>query len=344
MRLLPRPPRLHLKSTPLSRKYTTESTPFNPQSYLSSALQKFRATPPRRIPATLTPDPSVRLSQALDPTRTRSTPPPPSTLPQGHHMVYFEPLLSQEERMPDGTNVSHWPGGPFVRRMWAGGSVTFRNDHPHAEPELDGKSGMVCVERIKSEKDEDVRLQINESDPEKDKVFVDLERDYLLLDGSRKVIIEEKRKLVFMRERRKPSSTQQTTPAPVKEVIAPWKPDVRYALHPTRDLLKTFSDLTNNAHLIHLDREYAQKQEGYRDVLVQGPLTLVLMLEALSKQGIVREIEYRNLSPLFVNEKFEVCLKRKDAESGAKKEQNWIVWIEGPGGRLAVKGRGVTCV
>lgn len=113
---------------------------------------------------------------------------------------------------------------------------------------------------------------------------------------------------------------------------------------PTEQLLRTFSDLTNNAHLIHLDREYAQKEEGYKDMLVQGPLTLVLMLDALRRQGgAIKEIEYRNLSPLFSGEQLEVCLKRNDKKEGERGgEQSWTVWIEGPEGRLAVRGRAVT--
>ncbi|KAK4169266.1 hypothetical protein QBC43DRAFT_307314 [Cladorrhinum sp. PSN259] len=336
MCLLLRRRRLYLSSP--SRNYTTDTTSFNPQAYISSALHKFRSSPPRRIPATLTPDRSASLTRALHPSASHL--PRPSTLPQGHHMVYFEPLLTQKEKMSDGTDISHWPGGPFARRMWAGGSVTFDTSRQQ-QPQLDSKTEMVCVETIKSAKDDDVTIQINEFDLEKDKVFVDLERSYLV--GEQKVV-EEKRKLVFMRER-KPSL--QASPAAVKEVTAPWEPDLRYPLHPTRGLLKTFSELTNNAHLIHLDREYAQKQEGYKDVLVQGPLTLVLMLEALSKQGYVKHIEYRNLSPLFADEKLDVCLKRKGgaAENNSQEgaEESWMVWIEGPGGRLAVKGKGVTC-
>ena len=125
---------------------------------------------------------------------------------------------------------------------------------------------------------------------------------------------------------------------------APWKADYTFPLMPTEELLRTFSDLTNNAHLIHLDREYAQKEEGYKDVLVQGPLTLVLMLVALRGQGgAIKEIEYRNLSPLFSNEPLEVCLKRNAKRQGEREgEQSWAVWIEGPEGRLAVRGRAVT--
>lgn len=106
---------------------------------------------------------------------------------------------------------------------------------------------------------------------------------------------------------------------------------------PTKSLLFRFSALTFNAHSIHLDKGYTQNQEGYRNLLVHGPLTLTLLLRVLQHHlnplnlG-VGQVEYRNLAPLYVEEELTICGKPKSG-SGA-----WDVWIEGPDGGLAVRG------
>lgn len=96
-----------------------------------------------------------------------------------------------------------------------------------------------------------------------------------------------------------------------------------------------------NAHSIHLDKDYTQNQEGFRNLLVHGPLTLTLVLSVLQShlQSLnlqVRRFEYRNLAPLYVEEELTICGKPKN--DGA-----WDVWIEGPGGSLAVRGTARTC-
>lgn len=103
-------------------------------------------------------------------------------------------------------------------------------------------------------------------------------------------------------------------------------------------MLFRFSALTFNAHSIHLDRSYVHEVEGYRNLLVHGPLSLVLLLSVLrahlSKSELeITEINYRNVSPLYVDEQLTVCGKPK-GEDGS-----WEVWIENQDGGLAVRGR-----
>lgn len=118
---------------------------------------------------------------------------------------------------------------------------------------------------------------------------------------------------------------------------APSNATLRHTILPTKSLLFRFSALTFNAHLIHLDKSYTQSQEGYRNLLVHGPLTLTLLLNVLQTHlkdsGLwTSSIEYKNLAPLFVEEEMTVCGKPKN-DSGV-----WDVWIEGPDGGLAVRG------
>jgi hydroxyacyl-ACP dehydratase HTD2-like protein with hotdog domain len=90
---------------------------------------------------------------------------------------------------------------------------------------------------------------------------------------------------------------------------------------PTLTTLFRFSALTFNGHHIHLDKDYAQKVEGYPgefepyfsanimqilslERLVHGPLTALLLLESLiyHRPGAqLRNFTYRAHNPVFVN-------------------------------------------
>lgn len=112
---------------------------------------------------------------------------PSPPLPQGHHLVYFPPTHPSSALLADGTDADHWPGPPFSRRLWAGGSLSFAEGWD-ANLLLD-KRRAACVERV-----EDVRLnwaragagagvaQDHGTDaahhPVGDKVFVDVVRRY----------------------------------------------------------------------------------------------------------------------------------------------------------------------
>lgn len=93
--------------------------------------------------------------------------------------------------------------------------------------------------------------------------------------------------------------------------------------------------------MIHLDQSYTRHIEGYRNLLVHGPLTLTLILTALQSHltqwGLkIKDIEYRNLAPLYVDEELAVCGKQKVGRN--TDADTWDVWIEGPEGGLAVRG------
>lgn len=114
---------------------------------------------------------------------------PAVPLPQGHHLVYFPPTHPSSALLADGTDADHWPGPPFTRRLWAGGSLSFAQGWQDSL--LLDKRRAACVERV-----EDVRLNwaragagadVANSDaagdgdgthPVGDKVFVDVVRRY----------------------------------------------------------------------------------------------------------------------------------------------------------------------
>ncbi|AMD19239.1 HBR338Wp [Eremothecium sinecaudum] len=71
-----------------------------------------------------------------------------------------------------------------------------------------------------------------------------------------------------------------------------------------------YSGLTSNLHRIHWDKEYSMKVEGYRDILVQGPLTVHVLLRtaelALGKP--VKGIRYKNSQVLYRGSLVDICI------------------------------------
>lgn len=292
-------------------------------------------------------------------------------LPQGHHLVYFSPQIPGKQLLPDGTDPLQSPGEPFVRRMWAGGSLEF-DDDPTKQVAMASKR-VSCTESITG-------VSLKGVEPE-EKVFVTIKReiqdclefqskqphpknDHLSGVGteeSRPSALVETRNLVFMRPTTA-AAMKLDAPTPRKIVrrksfpaiphledrsfvthafTAPYEPDYSVSLIPTQSLLFRFSALTFNAHAIHLDPEYCREVEGHRNLLVHGPLSLVLMLSVLRSQmvapKILRRFDYRNLAPLYADEEMKVCVRKSRL-----KEKTYEVWIEGRDGGYAVKGTAIT--
>ncbi|KAL8771298.1 MAG: hypothetical protein Q9209_003203 [Squamulea sp. 1 TL-2023] len=260
-------------------------------------------------------------------------------MPQPYHLVYFPTPSRLSSLYPDGTDAIHAPGSPFTRRLWAGGDITF-DDH------LDFRSTRFrCKESIT-----DVDIKGNEGE---EKIFVSIRRRIGFgsndlgphRDGTSEFDdpIVENRRLVFMRDR----SNQFRIPTASQDVLKfPQMADAKHTFIPSPALLFRFSALTFNAHAIHLDRKYCQEVEGYRNLLVHGPLTLVLMLQYLIKRmrymrhvgkwkwkshdPMITFVAYRNIAPLYAEEEMTLCVRQKE-------EHLWDTWIEGPMGGLAVK-------
>ena len=78
----------------------------------------------------------------------------------------------------------------------------------------------------------------------------------------------------------------------------------RETVQPTTVMLFRFSAVTFNSHRIHYDRHYATEVERYPDLVVQGPLTAMLLAQSaaghLAKP--LRSFAYRAWSPLFVEQ------------------------------------------
>lgn len=276
-------------------------------------------------------------------------------LPFAHHVVYFPPPAPLSSLLPDGTEPLHSPGPPFHRRMWAGGSINLKT----YEDSLKTGVGAVCQERIR-----DVTIKGREGE---EKIYVTIERSIKqampsdlsenprkgkdsLIPGSDENI-NELRNLVFLRnDAFRVSVSADASHAPTKSIKPHHQPDISHTLVPTAALLFRFSALTFNAHAIHLDKGYCREAESHRNLLVHGPLSLILMIELLrghlansdlikngtnrtgkiSEKEHIQSIEYRNIAPLYAEEEMKVCARKT-------KTGEWELWIEGVDGRLAVR-------
>jgi hydroxyacyl-ACP dehydratase HTD2-like protein with hotdog domain len=98
----------------------------------------------------------------------------------GQHLIYCNAAEPSDELLPDGLDALHSPGTPYVRRLWAGGSL--RLDVPrHYSMGMVGwrfNREIVGVERIKN-----VRRRQRAGDDEK--VFVNIERRFTRATGGR---------------------------------------------------------------------------------------------------------------------------------------------------------------
>ncbi|KAM7204965.1 hypothetical protein V8F33_001206 [Rhypophila sp. PSN 637] len=290
------------------------------------------------------------------------------TLPQGHHLLYFPPT---GELMSDGAEKDLCPGPPFVRRLWLGGSLKFSH-----EILFDPARIWFCLEDVGSP-----TMSAN-SLPGKESVSVQIKRHYFAnqndsvnpRDSVKRVVsLEETRELLFLRQ---PANAPPEDQVATKSTTSPVQrlklvPDSSFEFTPDHTLLFQFSALTNNAHAIHLDADYARNVEGYKGLLVHGPLTLILMLSALQREchsdseaaqramgvdrsvpwvtpWVTRSIEYRNIRPLYAGQKMKVCVKMTKVSRFAEGklalplEKNWKVWIEDSEGRVAAKATAVT--
>ena len=243
-------------------------------------------------------------------------------LPLGWHWLYFNKPVRASGLGPDG----HERRGAFMpeidlpRRMWAGG--TLRSVRPAVigvRAEL--RSG---IREVKEKRGKSGRL-----------VFVTV--GHTLLQGGRPCV-EEEQVIVYreaMRSRGAASGQGASTKASPRVTAgdgaavsaAKWT----RTFTPTTVTLFQFSALTYNGHRIHYDHPYATETEGYPGLLVHGPLTALLLLDAarLHSEAPISGFRYRALAPLFADEPITLRGRR-----GPER----VVEALGPAGAVAMRG------
>lgn len=224
-----------------------------------------------------------------------------SHVPPGYHLIYFNPKSEEDALSKDGYDAHQQPDDTsFKRRMWIGGSMKFHHSVP-----FDQKS--ICVESI------DAFRKL------RDKHYVTINREII---SGEDVAIEEKRTLIY-------TNTYYTPPEPV---FVEKKPSFSHIMKPTELMLFRYSALTFNSHKIHYDKVYAES-EGYPNVLLQGPLSVTLLLEWVNTlyDGLkIKELTYKNIAPIFAGDEIKLCLRENE-------NSVFDAWIQKTDGQLLVE-------
>ncbi len=239
-----------------------------------------------------------------------TTPRAGEALPPGWHWLFFNRFAPAREVAADG----HAQRGNFLppvklpRRMWAGGRLSF--------------PGTVKVgEAVKR------RSEILSVEPKQgrsgDLVFVTVRHR---ISGAAGLALEEEHDIVY----RSPPAPGAAAPKPVAAPAgATWKKTIT----PDPVLLFRYSALTHNGHRIHYDWPYVTKVEGYKSLIVHGPLTSTLLLELLRREAPNRRLaqySFRAMAPLFDTAPFTVN-GRPEGDGTVK------LWAAGPAGELAME-------
>lgn len=229
--------------------------------------------------------------------------PADGTVPQGFHWCLCLPDAPSAQLGPDGHPLrddspdSFLPPLPDLpRRMWASSKVEFLSS-------LQVGEAVTRLSRVQS--------IAEKSGASGAMVFVDVLHE---TSGTSGVAVREVQTLVY----RGPAEPG-TAPAPPPLGAgrfdgSAWS--AHRALTPSEALLFRYSALTFNSHRIHYDLPYAASQEGYRGLVVHGPLTASLLLDLAQRElgdNALKSFAFRGSSPAICGEMLHLMLRSKDA-------------------------------
>jgi 3-methylfumaryl-CoA hydratase len=186
---------------------------------------------------------------------------------------------------------SFFPPVPLPRRMWASSKVEFM-----APISVDAE-----IERIST------ISNISEKEGATGSlVFVDVSHETFACGA---LAVREVQTLVYR-------EATTTKPAPAPPIITPDLSDWHFqrTLAPTEALLFRFSAITFNTHRIHYDAPYAIHDEGYRGLVVHGPLMASLLVDLAAREmgaNRLRSFDFRAQAPAIVNEPLHLVGKRE---------------------------------
>jgi 3-methylfumaryl-CoA hydratase len=208
----------------------------------------------------------------------------PSELPPLWHWLYFLPTAPRASIGPDGHMINQeWVDSTLRRRrLFAAARTQF------IRPLRVGTKAQM-TERVLGRRDKQG----------KHGPFQLLTVEYQYFQGDT-LCVREERDIVYLQ------GAAPAEPAPNDEFAIktteadPWA----MTLTPDPVMLMRFSALTFNSHLIHFDQLYTQREEGYPERVVHGPLVAIALAQllALNHVGRIDRFDFRARSPLFVNQ------------------------------------------
>ncbi len=224
--------------------------------------------------------------QALEATLGLPTPrtDPPGVLPPLWHWLYFLPTAPRSSIGPDGHAVNQeWVDSTLRRRrLFAAARTEFMRPLRIGVPAQ-------MSERVLGRRDKQGR-----SGP------FQIETAEYRYYQSGELCVREERDIVYLQ------GAARAQPAPHDDFTARTASKDSWSLSVTPDpvMLMRFSALTFNAHLIHFDQLYTQREEGYHERVVHGPLVAVVLARLLELTQVepLSRFEFRARSPLYVNQ------------------------------------------
>lgn len=225
---------------------------------------------------------------------------PVETAPQGLHWCLCTPDAPTAALSPDGhpkrdeSPASLLPPLALERRMWAAGAVEFLGPIP---------TGATIKRRTRV-------LSITEKQGGTGPlVFAELAHETFANEA---LAVRETQTLVYRDA--PPPGSPPAPPPPGDGRFDPAGWDAVRSLVPGTPLLFRYSALTFNTHRIHYDHPYATAVEGYRGLVVHGPLIATLLLDlarrTLGSDAALASFSFRAVSPAVADEPLHLALKR----------------------------------
>ncbi|CCA93953.1 MaoC family dehydratase N-terminal domain-containing protein [Novosphingobium sp. PP1Y] len=197
----------------------------------------------------------------------------------------------------DDSPESFLPPVELPRRMWASSAVEFHA--PLKAVEAVKRTSRVAS--IKAKQGGSGSL-----------VFVDVAHE---THGENGLAVSEVQSIVY---KEAAHAGSPPVPSPLGEGrFDPSEWQTHRTILPTEPLLFRFSALTFNSHRIHYDLAYATAEEGYRGLVVHGPLTATLLLDLAAREfgdNAMKRFAFRGNSPGMCGEALHLVLRRTSDE------------------------------
>lgn len=193
----------------------------------------------------------------------------------------------------DDSPAAFLPPVPLPRRMWAGSTVQFHAPLP-IEATVTRQSQIAAI--------------TTKQGGSGTLVFVEVAHRTCAGDT---LLVSETQSLVY-----RAAAPAGATPVPppvgtTRFDAGPWS--VVRTIAPTPPLLFRYSALTFNSHRIHYDLAYATGDEGYRGLVVHGPLTASLLLDLARRvlgENRLATFRFRCTSPAIAGEPLHLACRQ----------------------------------
>ena len=181
------------------------------------------------------------------------------------------------------------PPIPSPRRMWASSTIDF-----HAPINVGAAAARQSV----------IAAITAKAGGSGSLVFVEIDHE-TRADGV--LAVSERQTLVF-----RDAASAAAAPLQPATLQGDWP--LQRTIVPDPRLLLRYSALTFNSHRIHFDQPYATATEGYRGLVVHGPLLATLLLDLVACNAsdmAITQFSFRGFAPAIADEALQLCGRRE---------------------------------